>query len=267
MLSDFQPWIDKWALTLDGEPFVTPFGSRLVPVRHGGEAAMLKVAFHPEEKRGGAVMAWYRGGGAARVLAFDAEAVVLERLEGSRSLAAMARSGEDAAACRILCETVVRLHAPRPAPLPEAVVPLDRWFAALWPEAERSGGLYARSAAIARQLLAGQGSPVVLHGDIHHDNVLDGGARGWLAIDPKGVVGDRGYDYANLVCNPDAATALANFDSRTGIVAEVSGLSRERVLQWVLAHVGLSASWTLSIDGDPWQALAIGEAAAARLGL
>ena len=53
MLSDFQPWLDKWGLTPDGEPFVTPFGSRLVPVRHGDEAAMLKVAFHPEEKRGG----------------------------------------------------------------------------------------------------------------------------------------------------------------------------------------------------------------------
>ena len=99
-----------------GEPFVTPFGSRLLPVRHDGEAAMLKIAVHPEEMRGGAIMAWYRGGGAAGVLVHDEVAVVLERLEGPQSLAVMARSGEDAAACNILCETVARLHAPRSGP-------------------------------------------------------------------------------------------------------------------------------------------------------
>lgn len=267
MLSDFKPWIERWGLEPDGEPFVTPFGSRLLPVRHDGEAAMLKIAVHPEEMRGGAIMAWYRGGGAAGVLVHDEVAVVLERLEGPQSLAVMARSGEDAAACRILCETVARLHAPRPGPPPEVAVPLDRWFAALWPEAERSGGLYAKAASVARELLADPGAQVLLHGDIHHGNVLDGGARGWLAIDPKGVLGARGYDYANLICNPDADTALAHFDARVTIAAAASGLGREGVLRWVLAYVGLSASWTLSDGGDPRQALAIAEEAVARLRL
>ncbi|MFN9926132.1 MAG: aminoglycoside phosphotransferase family protein, partial [Phenylobacterium sp.] len=76
MLSDFQPWIDRWRLEPDGAPFKTAFGSRLLPVRCGCDAAMLKVAFHEEERRGGAVMAWRGGLGAARVFAFDAQAVV-----------------------------------------------------------------------------------------------------------------------------------------------------------------------------------------------
>lgn len=265
MLPDFQPWIERWGLSPDGEPFTTPFGSRLLPVVCEGEAAMLKVAVHEEERRGGAVMAWYRGAGAARVFTHDDEAVVLERLDGPRSLAAMARGSDDAAACRVLCEAVGRLHAPRSGPPPPGIVPLERWFAALWPQAERVGGLYARAAAVARELLDSQGPPVVLHGDIHHGNVLDGGPRGWLAIDPKGLFGDRGYDYANLICNPDAETALANLDARIAIAAEVSGLPAERVLMWVLAYLGLSASWTVSDGGDPWQALAIAEAVAARL--
>jgi len=265
MLCDFQPWIERWELEPDGAPFVTLFGNRLLPVRHAGEAAMLKVAAHEEERRGGAVMAWYHGDGAAQVFAHDAEAVLLERVVGLRSLAAMARGGEDAAACRVLCEAVGRLHAPRPDGPPAGVVPLDRWFASLWPQAERAGGLYAEAAAVARELLGSQGPPVVLHGDIHHGNVLDGERRGWLAIDPKGLLGDRGYDYANLVCNPDSETALEHLDARLAIVVEVSGLARERVLMWVLAYLGLSASWTLSSGGDPWQALAIAEAAAARL--
>ena len=260
----FRPWLVGWNLEPDGEPFETP-SSYLLAVRRRDRPAFLKLAKDAEEKRGGTVMAWYAGGGAAEVLAFDGDAVLLERLDGSRSLESMARGGEDAAACRVLCETVGKLHAPRSRRPPDVVVPLERWFAALWPRAARDGGVFARSAAIARELLTSQEPPVVLHGDIHHGNVLDGGAaRGGRALDPKGVLGDRGYDYANLLCNPDAETAIAHLDSRLAIAVEMSGLRRDRLLAWLVAYLGLSASWTLSIDGDPWQALAIAEAAAAR---
>ena len=260
-LTDFAHWLDAWDLQPDGAPFATP-SSRLLPVRQAGRTAFLKVATHPEEKRGGAVMAWYAGGGAAEVLAHDADAVLLERLDGGRSLADMARGGEDETACRVLCQIVAQLHAPRAAPLPDVLIPLERWFAALWPRAERDGGVYARAADIARELLANQEPPVVLHGDIHHDNVLDGGARGWRAIDPKGVWGDRGYDYANLLCNPDAATAIAHLPRRLEISREMSGLTCDRLVAWLMAYLGLSASWTVSVGGDPWQALAIADAAA-----
>ena len=60
---------------------------------------------------------------------------------------------------------------------------------------------------VAAELLASPRDVTVLHGDIHHGNILDFGARGWLAVDPKGLVGERGLDYANLFCNPDTATA------------------------------------------------------------
>jgi hypothetical protein len=43
---------------------------------------------------------------------------------------------------------------------------------------------------------------VVLHGDMHHENILKFSSRGWLAIDPKGLVGERGFDYANIFCKP-----------------------------------------------------------------
>jgi streptomycin 6-kinase len=263
-LADFAPWLAKWGLEPDGEPFAT-LSSHLLPVRRGPRAAFLKVAHHPEEMRGGAVMAYYAARGAAEVLAHESEAVLLERLDGRRSLAAMARGGEDDQACRILCATVARLQAPRPGPRPDVLVPLETWFAALWPAAARFGGLYAAGAVAARDLLASPEPSAVLHGDIHHGNVLDGGRRGWRAIDPKGLLGDRGYDYANLICNPDAETALAHIDGRIDLVSEMARLPRVRVLRWLLAYTALSASWTLSVGGDPWQALAIGEAARMKL--
>jgi streptomycin 6-kinase len=108
----------------------------------------------------------------------------------------------------------------------------------------------------------------VLHGDIHHDNVLDFGARGWLVIDPKGLHGERGFDYANLFCNPEtdiAVTAPDRFARRLDIVTERAGLERKRLLQWILAWAGLSAAWWLSDGVHPEIDFRIAELAAAAL--
>lgn len=245
----FDPYIAKWNLVADGEAIVTP-SSCLLPVRYGGEAAMLKVAIDDEEKIGGALMAWWNGDGAAHVYAYDGTALVMERARDATSLLDMARDGRDDEASRIVCATIARLHAHRGGPPPNLVALAD-WFAALWPAAAEHGGLYARSATVARELLAQPRETVALHGDVHHRNVLDFGARGWLAIDPKRVAGDRGYDYANLICNPDLETVVrpARFARQIDVVADASGLGRRRLLQWVLAYAGLSAAWFLS-DGD-----------------
>jgi streptomycin 6-kinase len=58
---------------------------------------------------------------------------------------------------------------------------------------------------VARSLLAEPRAVGVLHGGLHHEDVLDFGARGWLAIDPKRLVGKRGFDFANLLINPELA--------------------------------------------------------------
>lgn len=93
----------------------------------------------------------------------------------------------------------------------------------------------------------------MLHGDVHHNNILDFGPRGWLAIDPKRVTGERTYDYANLICNPDlpSATDPARFNRQVALVAAQAGLEPRRLLQWVLAFAGLSAAWFLEDDDAP----------------
>ncbi len=229
---------------------------------------MLKIAGGEEERRGGALMAWYAGEGAARVLARDGPAILLERVGGARSLAAMARGGEDDEATRILCRTLARLHAKRPTPPPASLVPLDVWFRALGPAAERHGGVLVAARTAAEALLAEPRDVRPLHGDLHHDNVLDGGARGWLAIDPKGLIGERGFDYANIACNPDIAIAAAPgvLRRRARIIAAEAGLELDRYLRWVLAYAGLSASWTLGEGWDATPALRIAALAAGELG-
>lgn len=266
----FAPWLARWGLTADGAPIVTP-SSKLLPVRRAGEAAMLKAAMHPEEIAGHALMGWWGGQGADRLLEAHDDAVLLERVIGERSLTAMAEGDEDEAAMRVLCGAAAALHAPRPAPIPPTLVPLARWFRALAPTAQKRGGVFGKALAVSQALLADMREVTPLHGDIHHGNVLDGGPRGWLAIDPKGLLGDRGYDHANMICNPGAAPSLdpARIARRVDLVAEASGLGRTRLLQWLLAYCGLSASWTLDGDwvGDAGPAVRIAEMAAAWLEL
>lgn len=255
-LTDLAPWLAggglaRWGLEPDGAPLET-HSSRLLPVRQGGVPAMLKWPRQPEERAGSRLMPWWEGDGAARVLAWDGDALLLERATGPLSLSVLARGGGDEAATRILCATAARLHAPRDRPPPE-LVPPERWFADLWPAAERQGGWLAEAAATARDLLGAPRDPGVLHGDLHHDNVLDFGPGGWKAIDPKGLWGERGYDFANLLRNPDEATATApgRLARQAALVAEAAGLEPRRLLRWGLAHAGLSTAWRLEEGGEP----------------
>ena len=179
---------------------------------------MLKMSADPQERVGGALMESWGGSGAARVLARDNNALLTERASGTRSLAAMSRSGDDAAACRILCATARDLRTPRSNPPPE-LTPLATRFRDLVPAAA-----------------------------------------------------ERGFDCANLFCNPDlsdpvppVATLPHVFQSRMARVADGAALERGRLLQWVLAWAGLSAAWIIESGEAPAVSLAVAQLAAAEL--
>lgn len=249
---DLASWRACWDLTPDGEAFVAPHtASRLQPVLAAdGRRAMLKLALGEEEIRGNAVMAWWNGRGAAEVLAHEGAAILLERLDGAASLVEMSQAGEDDRATEILCETTLRLH--RDAAGAPPLFELRRRFRALERQAQTAGPdqpTYAGVWAIAQRLLDHAAPPVALHGDMHHANVLQGD-RGWMAIDPKGVLGDAGYDFANMLNNPVPAVSHApgRLARQARVIADCAGRPLESVLSWAAAYAALSASWSLQ-DG------------------
>lgn len=254
MADAFAPWLDRWGLSRDGRA-IRSLAGRLLPVRRDSEALMLKLSTEADEREAWRLLDWWGGDGAARLVAHEGEAILIERATGERSLADMARGGRDDEATEVLCDTLAALHRPRGKP-PEGLVPLAENFAELWPAAEKHSAL-AVAAGTARRLLADQREVRPLHGDLHHDNVLDFGARGWLAIDPKRLIGDRAFDYANIFTNPDlsdptwpVATRPGVFERRLEGVQARSGLERARLLDWIVAWTGLSAAWFLG-DDDP----------------
>lgn len=262
---EFDRYLRLWGLARDGEPIIT-HSSHLLPVRWLGRAAMIKVALDVDEQGGGQVMRWWGGEGAAQVFAHAGDAILMERAEGPRSLMRMALHGEDDEASRIVCDVVQRLHLPRDGQPPE-LLGLRQWFRDLAPAATRYAGLFPRCLETAEALLASEHDRAVLHGDVHHDNILDFGQRGWLAIDPKRLHGERLFDYANLLCNPDLPTSRerARFLRQLDVIVEHARVDRRRLLEWVLAFAGLSAAWFLDdgmlADSD----LSVAQLAAAEL--
>jgi streptomycin 6-kinase len=261
----FDNYIDNWRLTPEGNPIVTRT-SRLLPVRWQGMAAMLKIAVEAEEELGNELMVWWDGQGVPFVLAREGKAILLERAQDGGSLADLVRVGRDDEATRIICDVVKQLHLPRSQPIP-TLVPLSEWFGELSPAAETYSGILTLSAATAHELLATPREIGVLHGDIHHDNILHFGKRGWLAIDPKGLIGELGFDYANLFCNPDHQTATdsAHFGRRVELVTETACLERKRLLEWILVWGGLSAAWKINDHIPPETPLRVAELAAVEL--
>ncbi|GGE27703.1 streptomycin 3''-phosphotransferase [Agaricicola taiwanensis] len=245
--------LEAWRLVSDG-PLLTTRSSWVIPVQREGSPAILKVARTPDEQAGYRLMTWWNGEGAAKVFSSSTGALLMERASGASDLAQMAWSGRDDEACRILCDTAARLHAPRNDPLPD-LHPLEAWFQPLFQLAPEHAAL-APAADIARRLLASPFDVGPLHGDLHHENVLDFGERGWLAIDPHGLLGERTFDYANIFTNPDLsdpsrplASLPGRLEARLDVVIGATGVEPERLLRWIVAWTGLSAAWFIG-DGD-----------------
>lgn len=267
-------YLQLWNLNADGTAF-TSGNAHLLPVQWHGQAAMLKVSTSPEEIQGYDLLEWWQGQGAAKVLARASNALLMERATGTQSLVALSHADQDEQASRIICDVVAQLHQAssraenpqNPRAAPGTLTPLHDWFQPLEHVDTSLHPLLSSARHTARKLLAQTRDIVCLHGDIHHHNILDFGPRGWLAIDPKGLIGERAFDYANLFCNPDTETALDadRFLARVNTVSHYAQLDRQRLLQWILAWCGLSATWHFEDESDPATALGIAALAAQTL--
>lgn len=263
VISDLQYWLKKWDLTIDGEPIITKT-SQLLPVRYHNTSCMLKKALIEEERIGGALMNWWSGQGTAKVYLHDENAILMERATGAGSLMVMAKNNQDDAASTIICSVIARLHEARYQPPPEKLTALAEWFKSLEIIAEKQESLLKKAWLTAKKLLDTPREITILHGDIHHQNILDFASHGWLAIDPKGLIGERYFDYANIFCNPDYAVATkpGRLEKQARLVSRLANLDYQRLLQWIFAYAGLSASWHLEEGSSPNLAMAVAEISA-----
>ncbi len=244
-----------WELTV-GSPYelsshwVTPV------TRAGGAPAVLKLGVPSSEHLSveAEALRVYAGQGAVRLLAEDRArgALLVERAEPGTPAAALVPE-DDVAATAALVEVGQRLHRPVPpgCTLPELSAERESFRAHL----TRFGHddplprhLVIRAAGLFDELCASAPDRHVLHGDLHHDNVLRARRERWLAIDPHGVVGDRGYDCGAMLYNPEPDrredSLLALVPARIEQLADGFGLPLDRVVAWGFVMGVLSEVWT-----------------------
>jgi len=200
-------------------------------------------------------MRWRDGHGCVRLLGTDGDLQLLE-FAGERTLLTELETVGDDAATEIVCGVLAELHAPSQSPAPPTLQPLRDYFRSLFlkAEADRNAALasqFTEAAPVAERLLAKQPPAIPLHGDIHHENILFG-PRGWLAIDPKGLIGDPAFDAANLFYNPvesDLRYSANRVARMSEILSQRLGIGRTHLLDWAFAFSALSASWHVE-DGN-----------------
>jgi streptomycin 6-kinase len=229
--------------------------------RADGGQVMLKIGVpNPELDSEMAALRVYDGRGAARLLAADEErsAMLLERLRPGLSLA---RLGDDEEATRIAAR-VMRALWRRP-PVGHSFRSVRDWAAGLVRMRRHFGGgtgpfprkLTEKAERLFAELLDSMADEVLLHGDLHHWNILSAEREPWLAIDPKGIVGEPAYEVGALLRNeldwvtkkPDPQRLTAR---RVAILAEELNLERERTLAWGVAQAVLSAWWCVEDHMD-----------------
>ncbi len=209
-----------------------------------------------------ALAAW-NGDGAARLLRADAArgALLLERLVPGEPLVRLCEDGRDDDATELLAALMLRLH--RPVPPGVVVADAHGWIRAIEAcrDARLDPRLRDRALGLYRDLNASARPPVLLHGDLHHRNVLADGA-GWRAIDPFGATGEPDFDTGTLLTNPVSwlphqRDLAAIQRRRVTLLAERLGAERARIAGWGFVVGVLKTVWDLEDgtgDGRQWRA-------------
>jgi streptomycin 6-kinase len=240
--------------TLETPTSFLAFGQR------GAQPVVLKVLRQEgDEWRSGEVSAAFEGRGVARVYEYVEGAALLERLRPGTSLAGLAMDGRDEEATAILSDVMRRMilsNVPVKERLSSFVTAQDwgKGFQRYLTSGDRQipTGLVEHGQRMYLDLCSTQGAVRLLHGDLQHYNVLFDSDRGWLAIDPKGVVAELEYEIGASLRNPyekpDLFSSPEIIKRRLRQFESNMKINSDRALAWGFAQAVLSAIWSVE-DG------------------
>lgn len=271
----------RWSLQID-PPLQLSYNYVAPATRADGTPAIFKcgvVADNSTIRAEIAALKHWDGDGAARVLEDDAPngVFLLERLIPGKEIVEI----DDEVSTRIAAGLMRRLW--KPIPTEHSFPTLADWSKAFWELRKRydgmtgplQAGLIDRGEALYKELLASQADPILLHGDLHHFNILSAEREPWLIIDPHGVIGEPAFEVGpwlrNTIGDPNGPhahlyvlnqpNARAVLDRRLRDFAELLTIDRHRLRDWGIAFCALSACWSNESNHRAgWeQALAVAE--------
>lgn len=253
-------WCERWQITLQPEIPSLSYTVVLFGISATEGEVVLKLA--PPEMEFSAEIAGLTAvqrPGVVRLLHADSDfaGMLMQRVLPGAPLRDFDDRLDDAAGTAIGAAMLRRIW--RPAPTDHGdLIPLSRWFRDLFrlrdqvragrTDVPLSQDEVELAAKLANDLLA-TSDPAVLHGDMHHGNVLESGHGEWTVIDPKGLVGDPAYDITTWLlndappCEADDIAAITR--RRVEIFARELGLPQDRLLAAALVHCALVIAWEI----------------------
>jgi len=209
---------------------------------------ILKLNPKPEnlQKEANALKA-FTGYGVTSILAEMDGALLIEKAQPGHSLKTYFPHRDDKA-IQIVCTAIQKLHQ---APMPNnAIFPsISNWLSGLDKNWDIPNQYLNKARTLKNQLLETMVTPVLLHGDLHHDNILANN-NGWLIIDPKGVIGESAYEIAAFIRNPipellSLPNAKAIITHRIKTFSQLLKLDEQHILQWCFVQAVLCQIWAL----------------------
>ncbi|MFE2376559.1 aminoglycoside phosphotransferase family protein [Streptomyces sp. NPDC059398] len=244
-------FLDRWGLRQEGPPMRGRVAVVLPVVRTAdGARAALKLQEVDAETEGEpvALRAW-GGRGAVRLLDHDPATgtMLLERLDEGRPLASVP---DVLAATEVIAGLLARLTS---VPAPDGTRRLADITARMLDHVPEAAGSLAdgaerrllESCAAAVREVADEPGDRLLHWDLHFDNVLAADREPWLAIDPKPLAGDPGFELLPALWNRfGEGRLLRRFDLMTDALGMAR--DRERARAWTLGRVLQNSLWTVA---------------------
>ncbi len=256
----------RWSLTVR-PPFLDLSYNYVAPaIRSDGTAVVLKLGIvNPELLTEIEALRLYDGRGSARLLEADPEQgiLLLEQLQPGIPLINL---DDDEEATIIAAQVMRQLW--RPLPLTHPFPTVARWAAGLTRLRQLFDGgtgpfpakWVNKAESLFNELLPSQAEPVLLHGDLHHWNILQAQRAPWLALDPKGIAGEPIYEAGALLRNPfpwlaEQPSPTRILARRVDILAELLGFDRGRIIDWGAAQAVLSGWWLFEDHGHGWEGM------------
>lgn len=221
----------------------------LVEILANGEMAVIKMA--PDnnvlEKEAHCLECFSRG--SAKIYAFDEghHTILMERLQPGNSLKSLVRNGDDELATRIIAQTILELQFQQnPKYTFKHLSELGKTLKILKNHVDNR--LLSKAQTWFRELSSDRSQDVILHGDLHHDNILASGSV-WKAIDPHGYVGDPTFEVGSMIFNPYDAFPEDRplhtiIERRLKILGEELPFDPQKIQAWAFCRTMLSAAWT-----------------------
>ncbi|MDF3034612.1 MAG: strB [Alphaproteobacteria bacterium] len=228
----------------------------LVKMKATGKAAILKMAPKGMESLV-TEMRWLKhiGKGVPEIYEFDEmhNAYLMEHLDPGHSLKSLVRAGNDNEATRIICQTIRSIQSPPPG---ELNFPHLSEFSKAFPllAGKFDARLLSKAQSLFNDLTLDRTGDVLLHGDLHHDNILASDA-GWKAIDPHGYVGDPVAEGGAMIrnaldCLPHSHSIPNSVERRLKIMADELPFDAQRIKAWAFCATALSAAWSVEDHGS-----------------